>query len=78
MCVYCLGAGHYLEHAMSCSDRLCALNGDEYSCDGQVLPCDCGCPGRCVDMVFDRMQREQDRIANREPHYDDPYEPTTS
>lgn len=41
VCEYCLGAGVLFEHARDCRDDLCALNGDEHSCDGEVVPCTC-------------------------------------
>lgn len=40
-CPHCNGAGEVFGHAENCTDDLCALNGDEHSCAGQVEPCQC-------------------------------------
>lgn len=40
-CFWCQGAGEYFGHAATCADDLCAINGDEHSCAGQMWPCDC-------------------------------------
>lgn len=40
-CEDCLGTGRRLEHAPSCDDDLCALNGDMHSCAGELVPCWC-------------------------------------
>lgn len=37
----CGGTGEVFGHADDCADDLCALNGDNHSCSGQVLPCAC-------------------------------------
>ncbi len=43
-CSYCQGTGQFLGHAPTCTDDLCALNGDEYSCAGEMQTCDCKVP----------------------------------
>lgn len=40
-CDQCGGSGEIFGHAEDCEDDLCALNGDEHSCAGQVAPCAC-------------------------------------
>ena len=40
-CALCNGAGELFVHAADCDDDLCALNGDEHSCVGQVVRCEC-------------------------------------
>lgn len=40
-CEQCHGAGEIFTHADDCRDDICALNGDEHSCTGQVLKCGC-------------------------------------
>lgn len=40
-CEACHGDGEYLGHSPNCDDDLCALNGDMYSCVGEVVQCDC-------------------------------------
>ena len=43
-CSYCQSTGQFLGHAPTCADDLCALNGDEYSCAGEMQACDCRAP----------------------------------
>lgn len=43
-CQHCNGTGEVFGHAENCADDLCALNGDEHSCTGQVEPCQCAAP----------------------------------
>lgn len=40
-CDDCRGEGEYLAHAQDCSDELCALNGGERACPGQMVKCGC-------------------------------------
>ena len=40
-CELCNGTHEVFSHADDCSDDLCALNGDEHSCEGKVDPCSC-------------------------------------
>jgi hypothetical protein len=40
-CDMCGGTGELFIHADDCDDDLCALNGDEHSCVGQVVRCEC-------------------------------------
>lgn len=40
-CDDCMGEGEYFTHYADCADDLCALNGDQYSCVGQVVRCGC-------------------------------------
>lgn len=40
-CPHCNGTGEVFGHAENCTDDLCALNGDEHSCAGQVEHCQC-------------------------------------
>lgn len=37
----CLGTGELVVHADTCTDQFCAINGDVYSCVGQIIPCSC-------------------------------------
>jgi hypothetical protein len=37
----CGGTGFYLGHTETCINDECALNGDLFSCEGAVQPCDC-------------------------------------
>lgn len=41
ICEHCHGDGVLFEHSRDCRDDLCALNGDEHSCNGEVVPCGC-------------------------------------
>lgn len=43
-CSYCNGTGWFLWHSPACDDDLCALNGDEHSCAGEMQECDCKAP----------------------------------
>lgn len=43
-CDACHGDGEYFGHTADCNDDLCALNGDQYSCAGQVMQCGCTPP----------------------------------
>jgi len=40
-CDLCGGSGEHFEHAPTCDDDLCALNGDVHSCCGVVVKCSC-------------------------------------
>lgn len=40
-CEDCMDTGEVFTHADDCASDLCALNGDFYSCIGQVVPCHC-------------------------------------
>ena len=40
-CQDCYGCGEVFGHAGDCTEDLCALNGDYYSCAGQMFKCDC-------------------------------------
>lgn len=46
ICQQCGGAGEIFMHAEDCIDDLCALNGDEHSCSGVLVPCICKESGR--------------------------------
>lgn len=40
-CETCHGEGEYYGHSGECNDDMCALNGDFFSCHGEILPCGC-------------------------------------
>jgi hypothetical protein len=44
-CIECGGTGERFEHADTCTDDLCPLNGDQHSCTGAVVQCECIAPG---------------------------------
>lgn len=54
-CDDCRGTGERYWHADDCADNLCALNGDEHSCVGQVEPCHCHAGDR---LIARRARRE--------------------
>jgi hypothetical protein len=39
VCPECDGTGEVFSHATDCTNEHCALNGDQWSCTGQVHPC---------------------------------------
>lgn len=45
-CDACHGVGEYFGHSSDCNDDLCALNGDQHSCVGQVEKCNCVKPAQ--------------------------------
>lgn len=47
-CQECHGTGEVFTHRMDCYDDLCALNGDEHSCTGVIVPCSCSSTSAAV------------------------------
>jgi phage host-nuclease inhibitor protein Gam len=67
-CSYCAGSGQFLGHAPACSDDLCALNGDEHSCAGELQACDCKAPFTVDDAgkaawALDKVLAARERVA---------------
>lgn len=60
-----MGEGEYFTHSADCTDDLCALNGDQDSCVGQVVQCGCKPSNAHVQARLRRwpLLRQQKRAA---------------
>jgi hypothetical protein len=73
-CDLCNGAGERFEHADDCDDDLCALNGDQHSCTGQVVTCSCTpgalrlCLAAMLRMIPDLCAEHDEEPCTDEEH----------